>query len=197
MRIGSYLCFIKIWYIVLPKAGCKLEYGKMKFKKIHIFAAPGSGKSYLAKKIAECCQYPRLDLDDIFWDSNAEYYGIKNNPEKRNLQLAEFLKNKQYVVEGVYYEWLKPSFDAADVIVILKVNVWKRTYHILKRFFERKWGIIQGKKATVASTIRLLKWNFKFEKRYMDIVYSMLAKDKIAEFTSADEALFYILNQKN
>ena len=54
--------------------------------KIHIIGGSGSGKSYLAKKLAKELYIPYYDLDNIFWDNSKDSYGNKNDEETRNNQ---------------------------------------------------------------------------------------------------------------
>ena len=42
---------------------------------------PGSGKTYVAKKLSSLLKIPWFDLDDIYWKRNAKSYGIKT-PER-------------------------------------------------------------------------------------------------------------------
>lgn len=165
----------------------------MKFQKIHIFGAPGSGKSYLAKMLNSYYCYPILDLDNIFWDNSSCSYGIKNNPQIRNALLSKFLQNQNYIIEGVYYNWLSQAFNDADVIIVLKVNVWKRCYFILKRFCKRKIGLEKGKNETFLSTFRLLKWNFYFDTQHAKAIYNLAPNNKILEFANANDAFSYII----
>ena len=41
---------------------------RMKYRKIHIIGGPGSGKSYIAKKLSTLYNIKAYDLDDLFWD---------------------------------------------------------------------------------------------------------------------------------
>lgn len=114
--------------------------------RIHIIGGTGSGKTYLGKKLAERYNLPLLDLDNIFWDSSAHRYGVKNSKEKRLQKLYDFMKNDSYIIEGIYYSWLDESFEQADKIIILDVNIGLRIYRMVKRFIRRKFGFEQGKK---------------------------------------------------
>jgi adenylate kinase family enzyme len=89
----------------------------MKYKKIHIIGGPGSGKSYLAKKLSGRYSIPCYDLDDIFWDKNQREY-IRTPEEARQKKLSTILKNDSWIIEGVYYKWLADSFEDADKIVV-------------------------------------------------------------------------------
>ena len=87
--------------------------------KIHILGGAGSGKSYIAKQLSQQFHIPYYDLDDLFWDRNANEYGIKTPEKERDLALKAILLNNDWIIEGVYIDWLKPSFHAANKIFVL------------------------------------------------------------------------------
>lgn len=126
--------------------------------RLHIIGGGGSGKSYIAQQLSARCQVPALDLDDIYWDHGA-VSGTVNAAEKRDAALGEFVHGEQWIVEGMYYRWVDPSFDRADLIVVLVPPLWLRQVRIVRRFIRRKLGLEPDKKETLQGLIRFLKWN--------------------------------------
>ena len=55
----------------------------MRYQRIHVLGGPGSGKTYVAAKIAAALGIQAYDLDDLFWDSSAPTYSVKADQEKR------------------------------------------------------------------------------------------------------------------
>ena len=131
--------------------------------RIHIIGGPGSGKTWIACQLSEAYRVPRFDLDDIFWDKNAHHYGIKAPPEKRNSDLKKILSKRSWIIEGVYYSWLKDSFHLADLIIILKTSLWLRDVRILRRFVKRKLGMTPTKKESFNDLQKLIRWNHSFD----------------------------------
>jgi len=169
----------------------------MKFSKIHIIGGPGSGKSYLAKKLERELHCPMLDLDNIFWDNNSEFYGTKMDPDARDMKLNKFMENSNYVIEGVYYKWLIPSFEVADIIVILNPNVILRTFRIVKRFILRKLGLEKGKNEKLKNLTNLIKWNLGYESTSLLPARELLRdNNKVIIFSSADKAYKYLLESQ-
>lgn len=132
--------------------------------KIHIFGAPGSGKSFLADNLSKQFDIPHYDLDDLQWDNAANDYGTKRNPQERDALLNQILQKDDWIIEGVYFTWCKQCFEDADKIYVLDVPQFKCIYRIVRRFIRRKLGIEKGKKESLKSLIDLLKWADKFQK---------------------------------
>lgn len=149
----------------------------MQFKKIHIIGGPGSGKSYLANLISNETNIKSYNLDDIFWDNSSNTFGVKADKKKRDMNLQKVLLNDCWIIEGVYYEWLGESFDKADIIIVLKTNVFIRDWRIIKRFFKRKMGLIPcDKKETFKGLVELINWNHNYDKKNMVEAEHMIDK---------------------
>ena len=133
--------------------------------KIHIIGASGTGKSYISEKISKQYKIPHFDLDSIFWDNEAESYGTKMPISKRDDKLNEILSNNDWIIEGVFYDWLNDSFANADFIFILQTKPVVYNYRIIRRFIRRKLGIEKAKKETLKSLNGLLLWTNKYQKK--------------------------------
>lgn len=154
--------------------------------KIHIIGCSGSGKTYLAKALSKKYNIPHFDLDDIQWDNNAQGYGVKMPPEKRNALLQEILSNSEWVIEGVYYKWIQQSFDEADIIYVLDMPKYLYKNRIIIRSIKRKLGIQRGKKETLKSVYHLLKWTETFQNKNLKEIKNILDKcgDKVIWLSS-------------
>jgi adenylate kinase family enzyme len=135
----------------------------MQYRKIHIIGGPGSGKSYIARKLSTFYNIHAYDLDDIFWDRLTNAYGTKAREEDRNTALSEILNKESWIVEGVYYSWLSQAFKDADLIIMLTTPKWIRHWRISKRFIRRKIGLSTSKKETLSDFLELVKWNLRFD----------------------------------
>ena len=144
--------------------------------KIHIIGCSGSGKTYLAKKLSDKYHISHFDLDDIQWDDNAQGYGVKMAPEKRNALLQGMLYNEEWIIEGVYYAWVQQSFDEADIIYVLDMPKYLYKTRIIIRFVKRKLGIQKGKKETLESVGNLLKWTDTFQSKNLKEIKRILEK---------------------
>lgn len=146
----------------------------MSTQKIHIIGGPGSGKTYIASKLAIMDDITAYDLDQVFWDQSQATY-VRASQEVRSAKLNEILAQSSWVIEGVYYKWLAPSFEDADVIIVLTTPLWKRQWRISKRFITRKFFQGQYHKETLKSFIELWKWNRDFDRDNLARIKTFIA----------------------
>lgn len=142
--------------------------------KIHIIGCSGAGKSYLARKLSKKYQIPCFDLDNLQWDNDSDHYGVKRDPQKRDVLLQNILKQENWIIEGVYYKWVGDCFRDADIIYVLKIPPYIYKYRILKRFVRRKLKLETGKKETFSSVLNLIRWTDEFETINMKEIEKML-----------------------
>ena len=161
--------------------------------KIHIIGGSGTGKSYIADILSKQFKVPHFDLDDIFWDNNSQYYGIKMPINRRTKLLEKILQEENWIIEGVYYKWLEDSFKKADYIFILNVSTWVYKYRIILRFLKRKVGSAKGNKETIESLIKLIKWTDNYNKKTIPKIIDFLEpyKKKVIVLESAIDILKY------
>lgn len=156
--------------------------------KIRIIGCSGSGKTYLAKRLSEKFHIPNFDLDDIQWDNSQNSYGVKMPIEKRNEMLNDILQQPDWIIDGVYYAWVLKSFEDADVIYVLDIPKRVYKFRIIKRFIKRKIGFEKGKKESIKSVYKLLKWTNTYQNINMKEIVKILELYK--------EKVVYIKNKK-
>ena len=133
-------------------------------QRIHIIGGPGSGKTYAARHLlSDLLGFPRYDLDDWFWDNEAQSYGMRASDTERDAKLMSITAENTWIIEGVYYRWLRLSFERTDIIFVLRPNVFVRDWRMLKRFVKRKFAVMPTKKESVLDLYRLIEWNHKYD----------------------------------
>jgi len=93
----------------------------------------GSGKTYLAKKLSKELNIPHYDLDDLYWKRK---YTSKNSEENKKSNLEIILKNKEWIIEGVYTDWVDQAVKQTDMLIWLDINKNISSWRILKRYFK-------------------------------------------------------------
>lgn len=157
--------------------------------KIHIIGCSGSGKTFLAKKLSDKYHIPHFDLDDIQWDNNANFYGVKCPLEKKIEMLQKVCTNKDWIIEGVYYAWVQQSFEEADIIYVLDSPLFLCKVRIIWRFLKRKLGLEKGNKESLKSLYNLLRWTNAFQKKNMPEIKIVMEKyeEKVVYLKSSKE----------
>jgi adenylate kinase family enzyme len=167
---------------------------KSMLQRIHIIGGPGSGKTYAARHLSDLLGFPRYDLDDWFWDNAAQSYGVRASDTERDAKLISITAEDRWIIEGVYYRWLRPSFERTDIIFVLRPSVFVRDWRILKRFVKRKFGIMPTKKERVLDLHRLIEWNHKYDgenlRQALDFVRDF--EHKVVVCRCADDILSYV-----
>jgi adenylate kinase family enzyme len=133
------------------------------FQRIHIIGGPGSGKSYAARQLSQRFGIPAYDLDEMFWDRAASRYGVRADTAERDTRLMAITQEERWIIEGVYYGWLRPSFERAERIFVLRPNVFLRDWRIIKRYVSRKLGIRPTKRENLLDLYQLIQWNHQYD----------------------------------
>lgn len=164
-------------------------------RRICISGGPGSGKSYLGKKLSGLLKLPYTRLDAIYWD---DAFGRWEKPRPKNMRDKQFrsiIQNKNWIIEGHYPDWVKSGFSKADVIIFLKTGLLKRDLNLLTRFIKRKSGIIKGKKESLKDRAKLIGFSHKYDLSEAESAVSEF-KNKTLFFNSADEAIAGVMQIK-
>jgi len=129
-----------------------------KFKKrdkICIIGTIGSGKSYLAKKLSQEFKIKHYCLDNIYW---AKKYSKKRNIESRIKELKKVVKNKKWIIEGVFFSWTEDVFKKADIVIWLDLEHKFLRRNLLKRYFKKKFKGELREDEGLLRTLKLIKF---------------------------------------
>jgi adenylate kinase family enzyme len=135
--------------------------------RIHIIGGPGSGRSCVAAELSRRLGVSAYDLDDVFWDRSASRYGVRADVDERDLRVVAILAEEGWVIEGVCYGWLVPSFDAADMIIELSPFIWVRHWRVIRRFALRKLRRNGSERESLVDLWRLLRWSHSYDRRHL------------------------------
>tara|TARA_R110000868_G_scaffold138329_1_gene352336 strand:- start:52010 stop:52573 length:564 start_codon:yes stop_codon:yes gene_type:complete len=174
-----------------PPTSKNIGRGKFRAKKFHIIGAPGSGKTYLAKKLSEISNAPVLELDQIHWNNDAEDYNTKAPEHERDAKLKEFVSGEGWIVEGIYYKWTDVSFAEADMIIIIVPSSFTRNLRIIKRYILAKFGKGNSNENSLKDLYTLIRWGNSYLHDKLPKIDKLTAKyeDKRVYINSADDFL--------
>lgn len=116
-----------------------------------------------AREVARRFGVQAYALDNLFWDNAADRYGTKAEARVRDEELARIVAGEGWVIEGVYYQWVGPSFRRAEVIVVMTTPRRVRQWRVVRRFVRRKLGAEAGKRESLGDLWRLLVWNRAYD----------------------------------
>ncbi len=135
----------------------------MRYQKILIFGGIGSGKTTLAKKLSEIIKIKTYELDNIAFKDRKNW--IRENEYNHDKKLRNLLKNKKWIIEGVYAgDWIIPIVKKADLIIILNIKPSISIGRIISRYLKRK--IHESRKETIKDLISLIKYARLYPKEY-------------------------------
>ncbi len=152
---------------------------------------------YAASQLAQMLDIPVFDLDQLFWDSSSDHYGVRTPEDTRDNKLRDILQKDKWILEGVYHSWLYDSFAQADMIIILNPNHFLRTWRIFKRCVKRKLRLTQSKKEGIKDLVRVIIWNHKYNGDNLRCALEFIKEfdNKTICVDRADDAVFLIKNK--
>ncbi len=111
-------------------------------RRVHIVGGPGSGKTSLARRLAQDLHVPMYELDRIAFE------GLEYTWRPLEVRLAEvndIAAESSWVTEGMWLGWTEPILAQADVVVWLDCVPWYTAFRrILLRF--AKGGLQEAKR---------------------------------------------------
>jgi len=131
----------------------RLEMIKIKPNRVFIIGTMGSGKTTLAKSIANKLGIKHNSLDDIYWTRK---YTKKRSPEKRERLVKKIIKNKKWVIEGVFQSWVGEIAKKADLIIWLNLHPRRLTWNIIKRYIKNSLSGKEKERGTLWDNYKII-----------------------------------------
>lgn len=130
-----------------------------KFKKINVVGCPGSGKSTIAKIIAEKTGYPLFDLDDFLYKK-----GCKRKSHIETLgEIDKIMLNDCFIIDGTYTSSFDYRLQKLDLVILIDKPTIICIYQFLKRLLFVK-NLKCGERLTKKTFKLLFIFNWKNRK---------------------------------
>ena len=134
----------------------------MDLSRTIIFGNSGSGKSWLAERIARGLGVPCLDLDSVYWLPGG--YNVAREQDKAIQLVREAAKADRWVIEGIYGSLINEIRSHATALVWLCLDEDECVTNIRQRGVRRN--------GTAESFSALLNWAASYRSRQGSSSYS-------------------------
>ena len=84
-------------------------------KRIIIVGCPGSGKSFLAKRLHRITGLPLFHLDNVWWKADRTHV----TQEEFDIRLQTILQSEEWIIDGDYSRTYEPRFLFCDTVIYL------------------------------------------------------------------------------
>lgn len=128
-------------------------------KRILIIGCPGSGKSYLAKKMGLILNLPVIHMDNLYWKKDKTSISVSELENK----LKPYLETDSWIIDGNYHDTLKSRLKYATDVFFLDVSREECVQGMLERIDQERDDIPWVE--TKEDAEELIAWTIDYEKR--------------------------------
>lgn len=139
------------------------------WRRIHIIGGAGSGKTTLARQLAQCLALPAYDLDEIAYENGA---GAKRPLEARRVDAHAIADQPGWIAEGGFLWWTEELVAAADTVIWLDLPWRNAAWRVIKRHVLASMAGT-NKHRGVRKLMRFVRWT----RRYYTSTYAQPAPD--------------------
>jgi adenylate kinase family enzyme len=97
--------------------------------RVLIYGVTGSGKTSLARKVAERTGLPWHSVDDLTWEPG--WVGVA--PEEQRRRIAAICAGEQWILDSGYSSWLDLVRARVQLIVALDYPRWRSLGRLVRR----------------------------------------------------------------
>lgn len=136
------------------------------YNKIAIIGSVASGKTTLARKIAEQRQSFFFELDNLVHIRRL-IGDIRRTQREIDALLERLYKFEAWIVEGVYRESYAGLFDRADCILLMDTPIDVREKRIYTRWVKQYYGYESAHYLVTTDMLKcMIQWNHAFDEGY-------------------------------
>jgi adenylate kinase family enzyme len=131
---------------------------KARWQRIHIIGGAGSGKTTLARQLAQRLDVPTYDLDEIAYENGA---GAKRPLAMRQADALTIADKPSWITEGGYIWWTEPLIAAADVVIWLDFPWRIAAWRVVKRYVQASLART-NKHRGILKLLRFVLWTRQY-----------------------------------
>jgi adenylate kinase family enzyme len=156
------------------------------FNRIILIGSGGSGKSWLAKRLAQITGYPMIHLDNEYWQPNWTPTPKEEWIEKQK----SFIQGERWIIDGNYNNSMELRFEAADLVIFLDINRFVCMWSAFRRHGKKRSDLPDYLDEKMNfEFIDFLKWIWTFPKTGRKKIFSLHKK-------YPDKAFLILKNRK-
>lgn len=168
--------------------------------KICCLGNTASGKSILAKKIAQELNLPQFSLDKIYYKVNWSHISRSEFLSKQK----EILNQNYWIIDGTFSECgLRERFEAADIVIFLDSSSVSCLHYALSRRGKNKDRLPDGvddKHLSISKSLKflfdILTFNFRDRRRIVHLAQEFPKKFQlINSWNEEDEVVNRLKSQ--
>jgi adenylate kinase family enzyme len=131
--------------------------------RVLIYGVTGSGKTTLARRVAERTGLPWHSVDDLTWEPG----WVQVPPDEQRLRIAAICAGEQWILDAGYSRWIDVVLPSAELIVALDYSRWRSLGRLMRRSVLRAIDhrqICNGNTETfrqMLSRDSILVWHFR------------------------------------
>jgi adenylate kinase family enzyme len=131
--------------------------------RVLIYGVAGSGKTTLARKVAERTGLPFHSVDDLTWEPG----WVEVPAEEQRRRIAVICSGDRWIIDSGYSRWIDVVLARTDLIVALDYPRWRSFGRLVRRSLVRaidRRKICNGNTETfrqMLSRDSILRWHFQ------------------------------------
>jgi adenylate kinase family enzyme len=158
-------------------------------RRVLIYGVTGSGKTTLAKKLAEATAIEWHSVDDLTWEPG--WVEVPGDEQRR--RILQICQQPEWILDTAYGKWLDVPLERAQLIVTLDYPRWFSLQRLVRRTITRLFDrseICNGNRESLRGLLsrdHIVLWHFKSFKRKQQRIRQWLddpAMPPVIRFTS-------------
>jgi adenylate kinase family enzyme len=131
--------------------------------RVLIYGVTGSGKTTLARKVAERTGLPFHSVDDLTWEPG----WIEVPAAEQRRRIGAICAGDRWILDAGYSRWLDVVLTRTDLIVALDYSRWRSLGRLVRRSLARaidRRTICNGNTETLRQMLSrdsILRWHFQ------------------------------------